>query len=618
MIFASIQIIFTLAVAFVSPFCLGQSVDSFDLSSELEILPAELANVDVIEVPNLKGWVPAKSDAGKAHVRFQGNWYRLTIQSPQAGEWVLIHPLVAHLQMYRFKQGAIQATEHGYSTSGPKKLSYRKLAIPMGILDGKETVYFKTQGLSQRSTNRYELVSMVSFLNQISAEVPLAALYYSLIIVVAGVSLFAFFMLRSRIYIFYSLYLISTMGIFVGIQGYGYQYFRFWKPGISMFFFGMASLFITLFIRELFRISSKRINYSAFAVATAAFCFSLFSLIAPAKLVFTGLYTVVPITQMFIVFVGIYHIFFHRSDVWMILLICITSFVSLIGLLNDVMLLPFAGFFDAAFQPVSLIEILLFGLLLLRRFYLLNVERLNALELAQQREVQNSIIEKEKTQLKFQAEFGMLARQIAHDIRSPLSALTAVAENLGSESADKSEILQKASQRINSIANDLLSAAREIKVTGDHRSDAAVISVNQILRASIDEKLHEVPAIRIETELPTNDVVKIRFCEKMLHRILSNLLNNAIEACTPGSTIRLALKASAGTVQIRIIDNGKGIPQEILTRLGDEQVSFGKLAGNGIGVFSAKKQIEVAGGNFSIQSKVGEGTTVTLIFPMVS
>jgi hypothetical protein len=68
-------------------------------------------------------------------------------------------------------------------------------------------------------------------------------------------------------------------------------------------------------------------------------------------------------------------------------------------------------------------------------------------------------------------------------------------------------------------------------------------------------------------------------------------------------------------------DNGKGIPPEILARLGERGVTHGKegtQSGSGIGVYHARETVENAGGKFSIQSQVGIGTMITLTMPRVA
>ena len=101
-----------------------------------------------------------------------------------------------------------------------------------------------------------------------------------------------------------------------------------------------------------------------------------------------------------------------------------------------------------------------------------------------------------------------------------------------------------------------------------------------------------------------------------LERIFCNLINNSIESFLDNSgniTIRVA--GYSEQVVIVIQDNGVGIQQDILTKLGGSEITSGKENGNGLGIYHAKKSIDEVGGTFEIQSRVGLGTMITIKLP---
>lgn len=105
-----------------------------------------------------------------------------------------------------------------------------------------------------------------------------------------------------------------------------------------------------------------------------------------------------------------------------------------------------------------------------------------------------------------------------------------------------------------------------------------------------------------------------------LNRVLSNLINNSVEAIgdSPGN-VEVSLTSDDHNAIINISDNGPGIPPHILAKLGVESISYGKEntdSGSGIGVLHAKKTIENMNGKFSILSSIGKGTTVTITLPL--
>jgi anti-sigma regulatory factor (Ser/Thr protein kinase) len=105
-----------------------------------------------------------------------------------------------------------------------------------------------------------------------------------------------------------------------------------------------------------------------------------------------------------------------------------------------------------------------------------------------------------------------------------------------------------------------------------------------------------------------------------LNRVLSNIINNAIEA-VPENTgkVSIYLFTSDKNSLIKVVDNGKGMSPETLKSLGRVGFSYGKentTSGSGLGFYHAKKTIESFGGEIKVESKVGVGTTVSIYLPL--
>jgi anti-sigma regulatory factor (Ser/Thr protein kinase) len=98
-------------------------------------------------------------------------------------------------------------------------------------------------------------------------------------------------------------------------------------------------------------------------------------------------------------------------------------------------------------------------------------------------------------------------------------------------------------------------------------------------------------------------------------RMLSNLIGNSIEAMNGNGTILIKLLHEDEFIKLIISDNGKGIPREILDKLGNYGMSHDKKNGSGLGVYHAKNTIEKLSGRLSIVSELNKGTDVTLTIP---
>jgi len=100
-------------------------------------------------------------------------------------------------------------------------------------------------------------------------------------------------------------------------------------------------------------------------------------------------------------------------------------------------------------------------------------------------------------------------------------------------------------------------------------------------------------------------------------RLLSNLVNNAVEAFGEGSgTVSVGLSSRDGCVLVSVHDNGKGIPPEVLAKLGRRGETHGKGGGSGLGLYHARTSAESWGGSLEITSEVGKGTTTTVLLPL--
>jgi signal transduction histidine kinase len=99
-----------------------------------------------------------------------------------------------------------------------------------------------------------------------------------------------------------------------------------------------------------------------------------------------------------------------------------------------------------------------------------------------------------------------------------------------------------------------------------------------------------------------------------LGRVYRNLILNAIQATAPGGLIVVATEATPERVHIRIYDTGCGIAPDRLAAIFDDFVTT-KRRGLGLGLAISKKIVEQLGGQISVASEVGKGTTFNLEFP---
>ncbi len=219
-----------------------------------------------------------------------------------------------------------------------------------------------------------------------------------------------------------------------------------------------------------------------------------------------------------------------------------------------------------------------------------------------------------------------LAAQVAHDIRSPLAALGAAAKGADIP-AEQRKLMEGAVGRMQGIADDLLEryrapaaiiqsqAASQGPQAGVNKSSVCALAglIEQVL-AEKRLQYKDKPGVKIESGGGA-DGVKASVEPKEFQRLMSNLINNSIEALEGPGTVSVGLSVPDGRVLIEVKDNGKGIPPGILAKLGQKGETHGKAGGNGLGLYHARTTVESWGGSFKIGSEPGKGTAVRIELP---
>ncbi|MBC7458265.1 MAG: HAMP domain-containing histidine kinase [Bdellovibrionaceae bacterium] len=221
-----------------------------------------------------------------------------------------------------------------------------------------------------------------------------------------------------------------------------------------------------------------------------------------------------------------------------------------------------------------------------------------------------------------------LSKQVAHDIRSPLSSLNIVLSTMQNEiSIEKRELVQNSINRINDIANDLLISSKiakddvEVKesFSSPIKNKASGVMLTPLIEIIVAEKRTQYQnksGVIFELDFGGENLPVVASGSD-LARILSNLLNNSIESFEANhGEIKLSVRYYEDSAIISIVDNGKGIPASILQQLGTSEVTYGKgssnHSGSGLGIFYAKERVKQWGGDLVILSKEGVGTCVQI------
>lgn len=215
---------------------------------------------------------------------------------------------------------------------------------------------------------------------------------------------------------------------------------------------------------------------------------------------------------------------------------------------------------------------------------------------------------------------GRAASSISHDLRHYLAAVVANAEFLYEADVlklDKHEIYQEIKTASEQMT-DLIDSLRELSY---QRSTIAPepTHLDQVLRRAID-------AVKLRPEfrnrritLISNGDVEGEFDSRKLERAFFNLILNACEASpNEESQVTVDVRAKKDSFEIRVRDQGPGVPENIRERVFDPFVSSGKPNGTGLGLAIVSKIVTDHGGSVALESTSASGTIMLVTLPRVA
>jgi signal transduction histidine kinase len=207
---------------------------------------------------------------------------------------------------------------------------------------------------------------------------------------------------------------------------------------------------------------------------------------------------------------------------------------------------------------------------------------------------------------------GQMAASIAHEIKNPLSALKGFTQlQFEKDQSDENfyPIMLNEIDRINLIVSDLLILG---KPTGATKTQ---VRIEEILKyvISIIEPQASRQFITLRTEI-AGPLPYIYCDENQLKQVFLNLIKNSVESMVDGGFIDIKARFINNHLIIRVQDEGEGIPQEQVDKLGEPFYTT-KPNGTGLGLMVTKKIIEEHNGKLEISSSPKKGTKVTVTLP---
>jgi two-component system sensor histidine kinase KdpD len=207
-------------------------------------------------------------------------------------------------------------------------------------------------------------------------------------------------------------------------------------------------------------------------------------------------------------------------------------------------------------------------------------------------------------------------RSVSHDLRSPLTAITAAAGGLESDTlspearAELASVIATESTRLSRLVDNLLDLSRLQAGGVEPRVDWA--SLDDVVRVALDS-VQAPPGgfdVQLEPDLPL-----LRVDAGQIERALANVLDNA-SRYAGDEPVSIRARGTDKQLLLRIGDRGPGIAREKLERIFEPFHGSGEHAGSGVGLAIARGFLEANGARIRAESLPGQGTTIVITLPV--
>jgi len=232
----------------------------------------------------------------------------------------------------------------------------------------------------------------------------------------------------------------------------------------------------------------------------------------------------------------------------------------------------------------------------------------------QMREQLGKLIES-RIDVERRAALGSMAAGIAHEIRNPLTTVSATVHGLKrtEKDAERQQMLDVISSeiaRVDGAIRELLNYARPSE---PEKEQVAIKEILQSIKVLIATTAHEKDVV---VNISGQSNLLLLLDQAHLRQILLNLALNAIEAMPEGGHLTMRAYRNKGSAVLEVSDDGTGIDDDTKAKVLRPFFTT-KSDGSGLGLSITNQLVEANGGTMQIESETGVGTTVTITFPVV-
>jgi signal transduction histidine kinase len=619
-----------------TPVVLEEGKGVYPLGLYLEYLEDKNKKFSIENIGSSSSFVTSERESPNFGFTSSVLWVRFTIKVPEGNktQWYLEvgYPLLDNIKLYiPERNGTYTVKEGGDSMSfDHREVEYQKFVFSLKNDPGLYTYYLNVETTSSLSIP-LAVLSEEKLLSEMNRHQMLYGIFYGSLIIMILFNLLLAIYTRDYTYYYYVLYIISFIMVSLSMSGTGFQYL--WRsipqlndmvPSTLFFCFFWIMIFTRSFLQTKVVPVFDSFLILTILISAVGFCLSPF-IAYPLGIRIGAAYAIflVPLSVMagvISLWKGIRQARFY--------LIAFGFFLAgvLLSALNRFGILPSTIFTVWSFQIGSLMQIVLLSFALGDRINILKREKEKAQSEALR--YQEWLIESLKRTDQLKDEF---LNNLSHELKTPLAVIYAYAELLRDGDERDIEKFKSYGDRIYDNIDKLKHYIEDLVLLTDIEAHPSLIikeiNIRDIITRSLEKFSTLISEHRIEINTDVRVDQNIQADEKYIQRAVDSIVKNAILFNRRGGSISISTGIQktgdeiGGAVTLSIEDTGIGIPDDRIYQIWDKFYRIDnsltyEVSGVGVGLFLAKRIIELHGGTISVESKLNRGSRFTIELPL--
>ena len=236
--------------------------------------------------------------------------------------------------------------------------------------------------------------------------------------------------------------------------------------------------------------------------------------------------------------------------------------------------------------------------------------------------IQNDIIKKNEELKKINLELDNFVYSVSHDLRSPLLSIKGILAqvfrtgDLNDKVTKYLKLAESSVNRLDSTIQEILEYSRNARLG----INVSAFNLEEMCQTIFDD-LRFSTNEEFEFTFTANDSVFMQSDKSRVNALLKNIIGNAVKYRNPEITNSFAhveFSGNESAYEIRVIDNGHGIPEKSLSRIFEMFYRASSLSvGTGLGLYICKEIVNKLNGSIQVESEVEKGTSVLITIPII-